>query len=429
MTMENPQIKHTNRKLFPALDIWDSRGLELDKEFNIENNSKQVINFIKNGLKKEEDLDKSVNFIHCIWYCVTGSRIEKAELEYIKKLKKIYSSDKQLPIIFVYTQATNEDFIKGIKDTIIQELNDPDINYIEVISNEIPFKMGKKTYMIGKRGLKKLMKLSVELAKNGFESVFFGNILKQYENLIFHFLRDKPNLEFYKNVQNQISVKLKEKVYSTKIFEQYPDILCQSLIHIYKDDKTYGNNIEKNNSLLEPLKEIFKKWYKQKFTEFSDIITENELSKFIDEPLNKVYEEAFNNRLSKIQDFDFLSKFEKDSHIKEIKDILEPEKKGLKNYFNGLIKNYVEHKKALGTSFVIEYLTKEFLKEISIRTNKQIENATKIVKNEIDSEVQNAAKIIYANLSLGVNIDLIPKCEDDDENENENIDENGQNSK
>jgi hypothetical protein len=429
MEMENPQIKHTNRKLFPALDIWDSRGLELDKEFNIENNSKQVIDFIKNGIKKEENFNKSVNFIHCIWYCVTGSRIEKAELEYIKKLKTIYSSDKQLPIIFVYTQATNDEFIKGIKDTIIRELNDPDIHYIEVISNDIPFKYGKQILMSGKKGLKKLMKLSVELAKNGIESVFFGNILKQYENLIKYFLCDKPSYEFYKNVQNQVSSKLKEKVYSTKIFEQYPDILCESLVHIYKDDKTYENNIQKNKSLFEPMKEDFRNWYKQKFTEFSDIITESELSKFIDEPLNKVYDEAFKNRLSKIPNFDFLSKFEKDSHIKEITNVLEPEKKELKNYFNGMIKNYVEHKKALGTSFVTEYLTKEFLNVISERTKKQIEIATKTFKNEIDTEVQNAAKIIYDNLSKGVNIDLIPKCEDDDEIGNEITDENGQTDK
>lgn len=136
MTMENPQVKHTNRNLFPALDIRDSRGLELADEFNIENSSKQVINFIKSGLKKEDNFEKSVNFIHCIWYCLTGSRIEKTELEYIKQLKKIYSSDKQLPIIFVYTQATNEDFVKEIKNVIMKELDDPNIKYIDVISKE-----------------------------------------------------------------------------------------------------------------------------------------------------------------------------------------------------------------------------------------------------------------------------------------------------
>ena len=178
MTMENPQMKHTNRNLFPALDIWDSRGLELNKDFSIENSSNQVINFIKNGLKREENNDKSKNYIHWIWYCITGTRIERAELEYIKKLKNIYSSDKQLPIIFVYTQAINEEYTKEIKNVIIEELNDPNIKYIEVISKPIQIKIQKKTIALEKTGLRKLMRQSIELAKNGFESAFFGNILK-----------------------------------------------------------------------------------------------------------------------------------------------------------------------------------------------------------------------------------------------------------
>ena len=45
--MDSPQIKFTNTNLFPALDLWDSRGIELSNKFNIEEYSKQVLNFIK----------------------------------------------------------------------------------------------------------------------------------------------------------------------------------------------------------------------------------------------------------------------------------------------------------------------------------------------------------------------------------------------
>lgn len=427
--MEQPQIKHTNRKLFPSLDIWDSRGLELDKDFSIENSSNQVINFIRKGLKKEDEYNKSVNFIHCIWYCITGPRIERSELDYIKRLKKIYSSDKQLPIIFVYTRADNDDFVEGIKKEIIKELNEPNIKYIDVISQEMTVKVGKKkTQIIPKRGLKKLMKQSIELAKNGIESVFYGNILKQFKNLILYFLCHKPSLEFYKNVQDIVSTKLKEKVYSTKIFEEYPDSLCDSLPHLYLDNKTYEKSIKKTKKLLEPLKDKFRNWYKTKFTEFSEIINEKELSCFIDVPLDKVYNESFKDEISKIPDFDLISKFQKDSHEKRIKELLDPQKIALKNYFNSKIKNFVEHKKALGTSFVIEYLTKEFLKEFTERTKKQIDIATENVKSYIISDVQIAAKEIYENLIQGINLDLIPKSEDDDDEEEGNLidEENGQ---
>ena len=60
------------------------------------------------------------------------------------------------------------------------------------------------------------------------------------------------------------------------------------------------------------MKELFRNWYKTKFTEFSDIINEKELSGFIDVPLNKVYEESFKDKISKIPDFDLISKFQKE---------------------------------------------------------------------------------------------------------------------
>ena len=424
MTMENPQMKHTNRNLFPALDIWDSRGLELNKDFSIENSSNQVINFIKNGLKREENNDKSKNYIHCIWYCITGTRIERAELEYIKKLKNIYSSDKQLPIIFVYTQAINEEYTKEIKNVIIEELNDPNIKYIEVISKPIQIKIKKKTTALEKTGLRKLMRQSIELAKNGFESAFFGNILKQFDNLISYYLVNKPNLGCFKNVQEQINSKIKEGTYSTKIFEQYPDTLYDSLKHLYLDDATYEISKDKNKVLLEPLKELFKNWYKQKFTEFSDIITENELKKFIEIPLKNYYDEAFKKEISKISDYEFLSKFHKDCHKERIKKDLDPQRELLNKNINDTIQNYIQHKKALGTYFVIEYLTKEFLEAIKERTSIKIENAKKIIKNNIDKEVQDTAREIYSNLAKGININLIPESEDDDE-QNETNGENG----
>ena len=417
MTMEKPQMKHINRNLFPALDIWDSRGLELSDEFSIENSSNQVINFIKNGLKQEEEnnLGTSINFIHCIWYCLTGTRIEKTELEYIKKLKKVYSSDKNLPIIFVYTKAFNDEFSQAIKQVIIKELNDPEINFIEVISKEIPFKIGKNTIWQPKKGLRKLLKQSIELAKKGIESAFFGNIIRQFDDLIGHFIANKPHYEFYANVKKTITDYLKAKEKSTKIFQQYPDIIYNSLNHLYIDDEAYEKNKIKNKELLEPLKEIFRTWYKKKFKEFSNYITEKQLSQFIDEPLQRYYDEAFKKETSEITDFELQSKFQKDAHRENINKKLEPIKNNSKNYFNLTIKNYAEHKKALGTNFVLDVLTREFLKTLKNRTEVKIQTAKKYIKKDLDLEVLKTAEEIYVNLSNGVEYNLIPKSEEDED--------------
>ena len=48
-------------------------------------------------LKKSGQSDK---FVHCIWYCVTGTRFEEDEELAIGKLLKIYE-DKCLPLIIV----------------------------------------------------------------------------------------------------------------------------------------------------------------------------------------------------------------------------------------------------------------------------------------------------------------------------------------
>ena len=59
------------------------------------------------------------------------------------------------------------------------------------------------------------------------------------------------------------------------------------------------------------------------------------------------------------------------------------------------------------------------MKAISKKSEEKINFAKKIIKKDLDIEVQNTAKEIYDNLTKGVNIDFIPKCEDDDEEENE----------
>jgi len=171
------------------------------------------------------------------------------------------------------------------------------------------------------------------------------------------------------------------------------------------------------------LKSVFRDWYKNTFTNFSKYINKEDLSKFIDIPLKKYYEEAYNNEISKITDFEFLSSFHKNAHKDRIAQLLNPQKKELEKHFKQLIDNFTQHQKALGTGFVIEYLTKKFLEVIKDRMENMIKISYNIIKKDIEFEAQNIAKEFFQNLSNGVNIDLIPKCEDDDEEINENTNE------
>ena len=106
-------LEYTSEK--SSIVLLDSRGIELSKKYNIDIATEDIKQFIeeRNGLYSDPD-----KFIHCIWYLVSGRRFEDDEGNYVKSLKNLYTNF-GLPIIFVYTQAINEEdgnlFKKRIK--------------------------------------------------------------------------------------------------------------------------------------------------------------------------------------------------------------------------------------------------------------------------------------------------------------------------
>ena len=414
MEMEQPQIKHFNRDLFPTLDIWDSRGLELANKYSIEENSQQVINFVKSGLK-QEDLNKSMNFIHCIWYCITGTRIEKSELQYIKKLKSVYSSDKKLPIIFVYTQADNEEFIEPIKQTIIKELNDPNIHFIDVVAKEIKIKIRKKEVIIGKRGLRKLIELSLNLASQGFESFFFGNIHQQFKNSLLFFMTKKPLVDALENIHKKINAMFEEKKGTKKFYETFSDLLFDSLSRFYFDSYNYERNKSYNKSSLDSWKKEFINLYKKHRKDFNNLMDKEQFKSYLEGPINNYYQKAFQKEISKIKDYEFMSYFNQMKHKEEISKVLEPKRNNLKAVFEKMLDNFVDHKEPFITNLLITFLSQEFFKVLSKRLEKLGLSSIENLKQGIDSDVHNIAKEIYNNLSLGIKINLIPKDEEEEE--------------
>lgn len=107
------------------IELFDTRGIELDPNYGIEKTSKMVENFIKEQLIKKEP-------INAIWYCITGNKIEDIELNLIKKLKSLYKDD-SLPVIIVYTQCVDDETFSEIKNYIETQLNNK-INIKKVLA-------------------------------------------------------------------------------------------------------------------------------------------------------------------------------------------------------------------------------------------------------------------------------------------------------
>ena len=100
----------------PLLRIADSRGIET-KDYNIKQMSKSINKFIQNNLKSgDPDL-----FVHCIWYCINGTRFEDIEEETLEELSRIYQAN-SIPIIIVYTQAIIDEHVENMEKIINEKI-------------------------------------------------------------------------------------------------------------------------------------------------------------------------------------------------------------------------------------------------------------------------------------------------------------------
>ncbi len=174
-TMGEPTFYESNK--IPFLRLADSRGIEKDK-YGVEEVVKSTENFVNSQIKLQ-DPDK---FVHCIWYCVTGTRLEEIEVKSLKRLAALYDNDK-LPIIVVYTQGSYSKFYNDIKK-YVDNLG-YNLGYVVVvvakdmkIDNEDDDEESKNKIIVPKKGLQKLKKLSIEKAKGAVSSACYSAIKK-----------------------------------------------------------------------------------------------------------------------------------------------------------------------------------------------------------------------------------------------------------
>jgi len=261
-TLGEPEY-HESKKM-PLLRIADSRGIDI-KDYNIKQMSKSINKFIQNNLKSG-DPDK---FVHCIWYCINGTRFEDIEEETLKELSKIYQAN-SIPIIIVYTQAIINEHVENMEKIInAKKLYD----FIPVLA--------KKTKvfrtLIEPFGIKELKEISFKRAR---EAVKYSN----YENYILQLQIDKKiknqledmNKKLDELITNKIKIKL-DKMSERKSDEEICDYLNNLLFDlisnsIYNETKTYVS-INSEKLIAEFSKEVIDKPLKDSFeTKFNDYI-------------------------------------------------------------------------------------------------------------------------------------------------------------
>ena len=191
-------VQYESKKT-PNIRLIDSRGLEKGN-YNTEVFVKEITNFIEQReLKGNPD-----EFIHCIWYCVTGTRFEDVEEEILFKLSAIYD-DSTLPIMVVYTQAMVPEYYDAIEKEIHKIKKD--FEYIPVVAKEI--KISDDQYVKSKNVDTLLLK-SLEKSKNAvYSSVFSSLKIKMLneteQNIDETHLKSMKNLEKFTHFNGNIS--------------------------------------------------------------------------------------------------------------------------------------------------------------------------------------------------------------------------------
>ena len=253
-TMGEP--KYYESGTIPFLRLADSRGIEKEN-YKMEELSESMEKFIKSQLESENpDL-----FIHCIWYCITGTRLEPIERDTLKELSKIYQSN-SIPIIIVYTQALSKQKIEAMKNFISHNFafsHDfiPVLALQEIIVDNLP---PVKPY-----GMDKLKEISVLRAKKAVKSSCYEFNVQKTKREVQVIINNKKG-----NLNNMLN-----------------NIISQK-IEIITEEKTKEDICEElNNLMMDIISNIIYMDEEKKVSEQSQNLIKDFVKKYIDESMPK----------------------------------------------------------------------------------------------------------------------------------------------
>ena len=316
------ETKCYESKKYDFLRIYDTRGIEISKDFNIDTVFSETLKEIKNKCEENEPDD----LIHCLLYCFTGTRFERDEGKILVKLRKTYEG-KKLPIILVLTQdiedegeddddednKNDEDGNKQLIDSInkiIEEkcgetLSDKakDITLVKVLAKKK--KIGKKI-TIPPKGLDILIEKCLEKGEYSSKFACLSAI---------KFSAEKKVKEDYKKIKKDILVE-KDRFFDTlfekKIFDNiFEDIIEKIFItfslmtHRELVSKGSFDFIKQVNQkiikiILEKEERRFREFLENKTNYIANLLMNEQTS------VEKKYDIGFGNSIKDSNEFSFL---------------------------------------------------------------------------------------------------------------------------
>ena len=389
-------------KSVPFLRLVDTRGIELNKGFGAKEVKEEAERFIKLQLNN----GNMNNFVHCFWYCITGARFEQAEIDLLKDLRNSYK-DNNIPIIFVYTQATDDELINEMKKYIEEKKLGG--HFIQVLAKRKKIKKAD----LEPFNLDLLLKETLNKCKKALEgemnSIMTSNISSHLKNLIraenekiSKFVKEKITIDFIENYELS-----SDKLFKNCIFDKIIGTIIANFLNKNIMSKSCSSFL-KESQINEQYNQYIQ-FYKE---EYNNII-KNDLSTlaydFLDQQAIKEKETSkniLNHNRRTHKDFIETTKNFLDNNFSYISQILYIKNLIDQNYFIGDLKEYLKSmtnnildkndiKKLISDCFLKKF--KQFEDEVKNKTpelmNKDIDiNSNKIDINEKENKDSSSPK-------------------------------------
>ena len=285
---QTQKIEYFESDKIPFIRLIDSRGIEKDITSGVNTTCKKIKDFIKTQIDTK-DYDK---FIHVIWYCWTGTRLEKSEVNLLKELSKQYSLE-TLPVIIVYTNAVFEEEIEKAKKYVKEELK-LDNEFIDVLALE----KKAEDKIFEPKNLDYLREKSIELAKSAIKSSVYDGLIEEIKERIQFTIKGfttelKENIN--KEAKNYIE-KMNENFKIEELYEKTKNIITNVLYKYFILTKD-GENMELDQNPVLRCGDVEFSFTKESLLHLDDFTTD-----YFKEILN-----SYQNNLEK-----FLSKYSKE---------------------------------------------------------------------------------------------------------------------
>ena len=354
--------------------LYDSKGFNLDEDYN------KLVQNIEEFIEKKLLNDNPDEFIHCIWYCFTGSRYNEKEKEAIKKLLELYEDD-CLPIIITYLQFINKDeadeYLKLIKDYLGNEK----INYTPVRALSQKFNDGNNQIVVMKSyGLDKLENLTNERMANATNSSYYQSI------------RNKIITEYKKNINSKNEKIIKNIKFNVQII-QYNSIdfldLENFLLEIF--ELFYFNESKKHD--FKNLSSVYKSYLETLELSYREEFHKN---------VNKIFDEIAEDLFPQLSEYKLTKKNLYDDIHKELREYFYVEKENNIKEENEFINKYIFLNLYDNQNNDSQKLNEKKSNEIQINNNylsKEVKNLDDY-SDLIDEEISINDKQVNRNIKL-----------------------------